>query len=218
MYDTLIIAAFEKAGANLPGKSSTSNRADRISDWLLEEHQFRLSSRSLRDWLKMAKEEPARLNPNAEAIELLARYLGYRDYKHYLKEQGLPVLTWLRKNRVLMVVAVIGLVLALYFYSTRTRWMEWREIRYVEVGFDAKKLQDGTLKLYNSDRIEGFRKLSVNCDYPFFNHDKSPRVWYGKNTRGQYEYFSSLGLHPETGKTLKPITRYIIDKWVCGER
>ena len=29
------------------------------------------------------------------------------------------------------------------------------------------------------------------------------------------QYFTALGLHPETGKTLKPITQYMIDKYIC---
>ena len=216
MYDKLIIAVFEKAKKELPGRSSASSRAEHIADWLLEEHQFQISSRSLREWFKMAKEEPARLNPNAEAVDLLATYLGFKNYHYFVKDRELPFYSWIKKNWMLAAIVVIGLITAIYFYSTRTRWMEWKETRYVEVGFDAGKLQEGTLKLYNEDRIERFEKLKVDCNYPFFNPDKSPRVWYCKNKAGQYEYFSSLGLHPETGKTLKPVTTYIIEKWVCN--
>ncbi len=49
-----------------------------------------------------------------------------------------------------------------------------------------------------------------------FKEDDSVRIWYGKNREGELEYFSSQGLHPQTGKTLKPITRYMIEKYICN--
>lgn len=39
------------------------------------------------------------------------------------------------------------------------------------------------------------------------------KVWYSKNN-GEIEFFTAPGLHPETGKTLKPVTKYIIEKYV----
>ena len=41
------------------------------------------------------------------------------------------------------------------------------------------------------------------------------KIWYGKNIVKELEYFSLLGVHPETGKTLKPITEYMIKKHIC---
>ena len=41
-----------------------------------------------------------------------------------------------------------------------------------------------------------------------------PLILYGKNAAKEYEYFTHPGLHPETGKTLKPISRYIIKKYI----
>ena len=61
-----------------------------------------------------------------------------------------------------------------------------------------------------------FKKINPDCEYSFFNNDGSVRVWYGKNVSKELEFFTDLGLHPETGKTLKPITQYMIDKYVCN--
>ena len=47
------------------------------------------------------------------------------------------------------------------------------------------------------------------------NQDGREQIWYGKNNRGELEFFTSQGLHPETKKTLKKITKYMIDKYVC---
>ena len=46
--------------------------------------------------------------------------------------------------------------------------------------------------------------------------DGSERLWYGKNKNKELEYFTAFGKHPETGKTLKPITKYMIAKYICG--
>jgi hypothetical protein len=94
--------------------------------------------------------------------------------------------------------------------------MEWQETRYVETSFDAEKLKTGVLKVYKEERIESFRELFPNCTTRFFNEDGSVQVWYGKDMDGEMDFFSSYGLHPETNKTLRPITQYIIDKYVCN--
>ncbi|WP_435682498.1 hypothetical protein [Nonlabens sp.] len=57
--------------------------------------------------------------------------------------------------------------------------------------------------------------MNVTCDTVFFKSDNSVRFWYGKNKKKEIEYFTDLGLHPETGKTLKPITGYMIEKYIC---
>jgi hypothetical protein len=94
--------------------------------------------------------------------------------------------------------------------------MIWQEDHYVEVEFDTEKHKLNQLKLYKEDRINLFKKLTPICDTTkFFNEDGSVNIWYGKNRNKKLEYFTALGLHPETGKTLKPITQYMIDKYIC---
>ena len=43
---------------------------------------------------------------------------------------------------------------------------------------------------------------------------KTPNDWYYKNDQGEIEYYTSAGLHPVNGETLKAITEYIIEKYV----
>lgn len=38
-----------------------------------------------------------------------------------------------------------------------------------------------------------------------------------KHIMGKLEYFTSLGLHQETGKTLKTITKYMINEYICDK-
>ncbi|MCG2419482.1 hypothetical protein K8089_10650 [Aequorivita sp. F47161] len=124
------------------------------------------------------------------------------------------------RNKVLLIASILSVLLFIgffgYSYVTKQRWMEWQETHYIETSFDAEKLKAGVLKVYKEERIESFRKLFPNCATQFFNEDDSVRLWYGKNREGKIEYFSSYGLHPETNKTLRPITKYIIEKYVCN--
>jgi hypothetical protein len=98
-----------------------------------------------------------------------------------------------------------------------TRWMVWQDDHYVEVAFDSQTYYINELKLYKEDRILHFREISVTCDTIFFDKNGDVKFWYGKNTDKALEYFTALGLHPETGKTLKPITKYMIDTHICKE-
>lgn len=111
-------------------------------------------------------------------------------------------------------IALVVLALWGYLHFNKQRWMEWKGTQYVEVPFDSQKVNAGVLKLYSEDRITHLKKINVTADTQFFNEDGSVRVWYGKNKEGTLEYFTSYGLHPETGKTLKPITNYMIQKYI----
>ena len=93
--------------------------------------------------------------------------------------------------------------------------MVWEKTKYVEVDFEMERYELNQLKLYKSEQIENFKKVSPNCETVFFNEDGEEIIWYGKNKNGELEYFSLYGKHPETGKTLKPITDYMIRKYIC---
>lgn len=102
-----------------------------------------------------------------------------------------------------------------YIKHNDTRWMIWQDDHYVEVAFNAENYNTNQLKLYKEDRFLHFREISVTCDTNFFSNDGGVKNWYGKSTDTALDYFTALGLHPETGKTLKPITQYMIDTHIC---
>ena len=56
------------------------------------------------------------------------------------------------------------------------------------------------------------KKIKVTQQTPFFQNNKAI-VWYCKKNN-KIEYFSASGFHPENGKPLKPISQYIIDKYI----
>lgn len=56
------------------------------------------------------------------------------------------------------------------------------------------------------------KKISVSLKTPFFHKNKAA-VWYCKKDN-KIEYFNTAGFHPENDRPLKPISQYIIDKYI----
>jgi hypothetical protein len=91
--------------------------------------------------------------------------------------------------------------------------MKWEGDHYEAVDCKNEKLGIGQLELIIpiDENIMKLNKLDSNRKINFFKNDK-PLVWYCKHD-GVVELFSTPGFHPETGKPLKPITKYIIKKY-----
>lgn len=137
------------------------------------------------------------------------------------QEKGRETVIGLKKNNKFIKgiafagIFIIAITFSIYLFVDRQKWMVWDGSHYVESSFDPQKLKEGNLKTYKKERITDFKKLLPTCETKFFNDDGSVRVWYGKNKDGTLQYFTSFGLHPETGKTLKPISKYMIGKYIC---
>jgi hypothetical protein len=97
--------------------------------------------------------------------------------------------------------------------------MQWKKNHYEIVDCAADNQQftseNGTVPL--NEKLVDFKKVEVHDTTTFFVNGK-PRYWYGK-VNGKPEFFNSVGngMHPETGKALKPVSAYIIKKYVTGK-
>ncbi|WP_123812141.1 hypothetical protein [Mangrovimonas sp. DI 80] len=236
MHKTLIVQAFEKAkeqmivnGTKSPSKVAISKE---LSLYLEDECQFPFGEKSLRNYYNEAQElenSEADISINQLAvINGLCSYIGYSDYSEFNNSlcETKPKVTndnfkFLQQKK-LLTTSIIGILFIIGFYSyeslssNKQRWMVWDNDHYIEASFDTKLLTDGILKLYKEERIENFKKLdSANCNTSFFNNDGSAKVWYWKTSEGNLELYTALGKHPKTGKTLKPITKYMIRKYIC---
>lgn len=236
MHRKLLLRAFEKVRNELEKEGVSSPSKTRCAEELsvIVSKKFSYSERRLRDFYNAA------INPDCEEVNIpqeevvlaLANYLGYADFKGYLAENpnntktAIPAIllpttsqkamAFLKKNKITLIVILLFVVgIGVYFYITRQRWMEWQDTHYVEVSFDSQKLNEGILKFYREERIEDFKRIIVNCSTQYFRKDGEVQIWYGKNKEGKLQYFTSHGLHPESGKTLKPITKYMIGKYIC---
>lgn len=94
--------------------------------------------------------------------------------------------------------------------------MVWVKNHYEAAECDAIK-DTAEVCPFNQGILDNFKKISVCDTTTFFKNGDTdnPLVWYGKSPdKKEYEYFNQPGLHPETGKTLKPISKYIIGKYI----
>ncbi|MGJ8594147.1 MAG: hypothetical protein ACSHXF_16480 [Aquaticitalea sp.] len=240
MHNQLILNSFEKARHHLilQGISEPSKRQQSIelSTYLTDDYGFPFGDKSLRNYYGDAVALKDVRISQLEVIKGLCLYLGYSDFQDYMCQANISDVDTAimgftqtethktsatpkkKKNQIIFIgvglIVVIGIVIAMSI--NKQRWMIWVQDHYEEVDFDQEKLSNGTLKLYKEDRIEDFRKVeNADCDYHFFNKNGAINVWYGKNKEGHIELFTDIGLHPETGKSLKPISKYMIRKYFC---
>ncbi|MEO8934798.1 MAG: hypothetical protein ABI295_10885 [Xanthomarina sp.] len=231
MHKKLLIKCFDKARKELQRQGtqnpSTVKIAELLSNYVDENEGFPLGERTYRDYYNHA------LKDDVEDIEIrqikvlngLCRYLGFEDYSDFTTElnenktifQTPKMTSFLKKHKIALLI-LLALIIAFTTLNSlnKQKWMHWENDRYIEADFDAKLLKDGFLKIYNIDRIENLRKITPDCNTAFFKENKTENVWYGKNKNGDLEFFTSIGLHPETGKTLKKITKHMITKYVCA--
>ncbi|MBV7268038.1 hypothetical protein [Winogradskyella luteola] len=224
MHNELLKKAFEKAEKETE-TNRVSPRAKLLSDFIFEDSREQYGEKSLRDKYAVATNNPeSKIRLKKHAKEALSHYLGYEDYKDFLNANsereivsGSQVKLFVSKNKITIMISLVIITgLLIYNSVTRQRWMVWQKDHYIEVKFDLENYDIIQLKLYKEERIKNFKKIKPNCDYEFFNADGSVRVWYGKNIKRELEFFTDHGLHPETGKTLKPITQYMINKYICN--
>lgn len=90
--------------------------------------------------------------------------------------------------------------------------MQWNTNHYevVDCSTESSGFFDPRIPI-NKERL-GLKKMDPKTIKAYFENGH-PIVWYAK-IDGKIELFNQPGLHPTTGKTLKPITRYIINKYL----
>ncbi|MBS7254546.1 hypothetical protein [Flavobacterium branchiicola] len=110
------------------------------------------------------------------------------------------------------------LCLLVYYVSTQNQCMQWTGDHYEKVDCDLKIEGIGT-----AAHIEILDKSLVNlqkvnaCDTTtYFDKNGTAIIWYAKTANG-IDFFNSHGRHPESGNSLKPVTEYILGKYVYGK-
>jgi len=136
---------------------------------------------------------------------------------HNAKVNGEANLRINSNRRIIIIICSIIIVgLLIWIPTKQQRWMVWQEDHYKKVSFNLKEYDISQLKIYKAEWVKGFKQIIPGCGVTkFFKDDGSPNLWYGKSSVGNLEFFTHYGLHPETGKTLKPITDYMIGKHIC---
>lgn len=101
-----------------------------------------------------------------------------------------------------------------YFLLPKKECMQWQKDHYEAVVCETKAVS--FLDLYSTMPLNknmlDFRKVNICDTTTFFKHNK-PILWYCK-TGNQLDFFNGPGFNPENEKPLKPITQYMIDKYL----
>lgn len=118
-----------------------------------------------------------------------------------------------------IVSVIIGISLFLNFKTWTTKeCMVWKGDKYEAVDCTETINSFAEATLPKDDKlIEEFRKMKVDNKTSFFDKKGNPKIWYVKNPNGTLEFYNQPGLQPETGKTLKPVSRYIIEKYILTQ-
>lgn len=181
-----------------------------------------ISVRGLKDYYDkyVNGKENSSGEPSTELKNLISQYLGYEgflDFEHSIKVSttGLPKTKDISidniKKWVVPTVLFIPLFLGLYLYGffEREDCIVWKVDHYEKIDCTnrAENISINTID------IERFKKIKIDSTTLFFKNNKAI-VWYGKLSNGNVDFFTSRGTHPVTGKELKPVTPYIIDKYI----
>lgn len=230
MHKKLILTAFKKgeeerrkSGDNAPAPTKI---AKTISDFLSNDFGMGLTERRLMQFYNEANQlRASRKDINIsklKVVEGLCQYVGHTSYEEFLKIISSPtekLVCFLQKNKNTLIVYVFTIAITFVVTLTgRKRWMIWDETKVVEVTFDKELLEKGELKVYNENRIKKFKRIkNPNGNTQYFNSKGEPITWYHKVKKGHLEVYTAPGLHPKNGKTLKPITEYMIKEHICPD-
>ncbi|WP_432222272.1 hypothetical protein ACRASX_02145 [Flavobacterium sp. TMP13] len=112
----------------------------------------------------------------------------------------------------------IGIIVLLsglcYYFSQKKECMQWSNDHYEEVSCDLKVQGIGTSnKIEPLDESVLTLKKIIVTDKTVFFKDGEAIIWYSKTANG-IEFFNTHGRHPENGHALRPVTQYIINKYV----
>ncbi|SKB95971.1 hypothetical protein SAMN05660226_04010 [Parapedobacter luteus] len=93
--------------------------------------------------------------------------------------------------------------------------MYWRTDRYVPIACHTK-IEDAKIIPLNKQLAKNFRKI---MQPDTLTKDALGKVWYVKVTVDSIEFYTAPGFYPlDTNKRLKPVTPYILDKYVFNRQ
>ena len=236
IYRDIVIEVFAKAERKYALKKKYK-LAEFIAVEVLELTKISVNSRTFVNYYEryIEKKEGIAI-PKHENIECLCKFLECNSYKDYVEKkystneeqpdkQSNPEEEKLLKNeqlkktenstilRVLWIIAILGLgwmSYTLFKPEDKNNCMIWIEDHYEPTECNG---QSGEIAL-DKETQEGMHQLFGICNTStFFLPNDEPVVWYDKHHK-KLTFFTMPGIHPENGKTLKPITQGIIDKYV----
>lgn len=231
MLEKLFMQLFEKLkNEDANDKKSKSGCFDFFVNEILQNDGFKvegysITSKAIKNYYEkyVEKRENKSGEPKSEILNIIAKYLGYKNYIDFENANKDSLVEISKKNttskpksktltRITIASSVLLLIPSFFFinnYNSET-CIIWNKTQFERS--TCNSVQALNNNVYHID-IANFKKINVSKKTRFFRNGK-PIVWYGKSTDGLIEFFNSRGIHPQTLKELKPITKYIIKKYV----
>ncbi|WP_209404185.1 hypothetical protein [Pseudozobellia sp. WGM2] len=243
MSQELLKLAFEKARKEIGSKKKT-HLARHLSDLFLENYKYPINERTLRDYYnKLENNDFGKQDDlKPKLVECLCLYLGYNNYAEFVGDNqnkpksavgklgGKTINQTKRSNsfkpKALMFLGIGAvLIVAIIVWSStkendtseiHLECMTWADSLYIKYPCNKRPYSEEGNKIvpFNEHLYNNMNKVTVSASYNFFNQKEQPLVWYYKLDDSQVEFYTSPGLHPVHGKTLKAVTKYIIEKYV----
>lgn len=114
---------------------------------------------------------------------------------------------------IVAVLCLLGLIT--YFAFQDKECMQWSGDHYEMVDCDLKI--QGYAKSANIEILDPtlvhLKKIKVCDTTTYFDKNGVAIIWYAKTANG-VEFFDAHGRHPENNSPLRPVTRYILNKYV----
>lgn len=238
MSKRLIELVFKKVEEEI-GASKKTQRAQYLSDVLLDNHKYPISERRLRDYFTsyIEKEEEVYEALKPQLIEALCKYLGYDNYasfvadypseikatpekldknKSLIEEKKTVRKGFLHsyKNKIVITSSVIAISSLTYFgfVKEEQNCMIWKNNQYERCVCSGVSLE----KPLDEITLKKFRRIT-QVDSLLERRALEKELWYDKSN-GKVEFFSYHGYHPENEKALKNVTDYIFKAYVLDRK
>lgn len=239
MKKLLFEKVFEKA-KKASGKTSKNGLSVFLSFKITEDFNFKIANRTLVRYYEKYVEGNGNIGyePRTDLLDAIARYLEYKNFESFVldntigksdikiteseeikklsknKEGNKNFVSFINEKKTTIgLILIVTLLSYLGYEMTKKECMVWKIDRYKRIKCETET--EVNFVKYNEVIFKNLKKVNPNCDYYFFKPDGSENLWYGKSMKGELEFFTHYGLHPNTGETLDPITQYMIDKYIC---
>jgi hypothetical protein len=201
----LLKDAFEKARKE--GADNTGNSiASEIHRTLESTENPPITADAIRGYFRKHSNNDS-FNISRTSKDQLARYLGYKNFRDYVKknrENGSKIsryLLWV------LIVALGGSLTWNFFGGDAECCMIWVEDHWEETECSGKSLE----RACDPNTLEKMKLVEV-CKNALVKKDGQQILWYDK-TNKKVTFFTYHGLHPINGKTLKEANSDMVEKY-----
>ncbi|WP_202702578.1 hypothetical protein [Flavobacterium sp. UGB4466] len=123
----------------------------------------------------------------------------------------------LRTISITVIIFLCGFLISHYAFPDK-ECMQWSGDHYEMVDCDLKI--QGLVKSANIEILDPtlvhLKKIKVCDTTTYFDKNGVAIIWYAKTANG-VDFFDAHGRHPENNSPLRPVTRYILNKYVRSD-